>query len=72
VMQQTAKWANAHHAESAKILEAETKTPVTSTTMRVTFGETIEPAQIQSLVDTSAKYGVIKQSFPVADFIAAR
>lgn len=72
VMQQTAKWANTHHPESAKILEAETKTPVTATTMRVTFGETIEPAQIQSLVDACAKYGVIKQSFPVADFIAAR
>ena len=70
VMAQTAKWANTHRPESAKILEAETKTPVTSTTMRVIFGETIDPEQIQSLIEVCAKYGVIKQAFPVADFIA--
>jgi NitT/TauT family transport system substrate-binding protein len=71
VMQQTAKWANTHRPESAKILEAETKTPVTSTTMRVIFGETLDVAQIQSLIDVCAKYGVVKQSFPAADIIAA-
>lgn len=69
VMLQTARWANTHHAESAKILEAETKTPVTPTTMRVIFGETLDPAQIQVLIDSCAKYGIIKQSFPAGDII---
>jgi NitT/TauT family transport system substrate-binding protein len=72
VMQQTAKWANAHRPESAKILETETKTPVTSTTMRVIFGETLDVMQIQNLIDVCAKYGVIKQAFPAADIIAGR
>jgi NitT/TauT family transport system substrate-binding protein len=70
VMQQTAKWANTHHSESAKILEAETKTPVTSTTMRVIFGETIDQTQIQNLIDASAKYGVLKARFPASDILA--
>lgn len=70
VMAQTARWANTHHAESAKILQAETQTPVSPTTMRVIFGETIDFAQVQSLIDACAKYGVIKSSFPASDIIA--
>ena len=70
VMTQTARWANTHHAESAKILQAETQTPVSPTTMRVIFGETLDLGQIQSLLDACAKYGVIKASFPASDIIA--
>lgn len=70
VMAQTARWANTHHAESAKILQAETQTPVSPTTMRVIFGETLDLTQIQSLIDACAKYGVIKASFPASDIIA--
>jgi NitT/TauT family transport system substrate-binding protein len=70
VMQQTAKWANTHHPESAKILEAETKTPVTATTVRVIFGETLDQTQIQNLIDACAKYGVIKDRFLASDIIA--
>ncbi len=72
VMQQTARWANTHHADSAKILQAETQTPVSSTTMRVIFGETLDETQIQSLIDACAKYGIIKDRFPAADIIAGR
>jgi NitT/TauT family transport system substrate-binding protein len=71
VMAQTAKWANTHHAESAKILEAETKTPVTATTSRVIFGESLDLAPIQSLIDACAKYGIIKERFSVNDIVAA-
>jgi NitT/TauT family transport system substrate-binding protein len=70
VIAQTAKWANTHHAESAKILEAETKTPVTATTQRVIFGEALDPAPIQALIDACAKYGIIKERFPVSDILA--
>jgi NitT/TauT family transport system substrate-binding protein len=71
VMQQTAHWANAHHAETAKILQDETKTPVSATTMRVVFGETLDVKQIQTLIDACAKYGVIKATFPATDIIAS-
>ena len=70
VMAQTAKWANTHHPESAKILAAETKTPVAAGTVRVIFGETIDPAKIQSLIDAAAKYGVLKARFSASDIIA--
>jgi NitT/TauT family transport system substrate-binding protein len=70
VMAQTARWANTHHAESAKILEAETKTPVTANTSRVIFGETINLTQIQTLIDACAKYGIIKTRFPASDIVA--
>lgn len=70
VMAKTARWANTHHAESAKILQEETQTTVTPTTMRVIFGETFNLDQIQHLIDACAKYGVIKASFPAADIIA--
>jgi NitT/TauT family transport system substrate-binding protein len=71
VMAQTARWANTHHAESAKILQAETQTTVTPTTMRVIFGETLNLDQIQRLIDACAKYGVIKERFPASDIIAS-
>jgi NitT/TauT family transport system substrate-binding protein len=70
VMKQTARWANAHHAESARILQAETGTPVSATTTRVVFGEALDARQIQSLIDACAKYGVIKSRFPAAEIIA--
>jgi len=70
VMQQTARWANTHHAESAKILQTATQTPVTPTTMRVIFGEKLEAAPIQRLIDACAKYGVLKARFPATDIIA--
>ena len=71
VMVQTAKWANTHHAESAKILEAETKTPVSATTQRVIFGEGIDMMQIQNIIDACTKYGIIKATFPATDILAA-
>jgi NitT/TauT family transport system substrate-binding protein len=71
VMKQTARWANAHHPESAQILQAETQTPVSPNTMRVVFGETLDEKQIQSIVDACAKYGVIKARFPATDIIAS-
>jgi NitT/TauT family transport system substrate-binding protein len=70
VMQQTARWANTHHAESAKILEAVAKTPVTPTTQRVIFGETLDFSQLQRLIDACAKYGIIQARFPASDMIS--
>jgi NitT/TauT family transport system substrate-binding protein len=69
VMRETARWANTHHSESARILEAETNIPVTSLTQRVIFGETLAPIQIQPTIDACAKYGLVNKDFPADEII---
>lgn len=69
-MVETANWANAHHAESAKILEKYTKQTVQPHMRRVRFATKFTASEVQPLIDASAKYGVIKASFPAADLIA--
>jgi NitT/TauT family transport system substrate-binding protein len=69
VMRETARWANAHHDESAKILEKYMKLTAAPEMKRVPFAETIDRAQVQRLIDMAAKYGALKSSFPAADLI---
>jgi NitT/TauT family transport system substrate-binding protein len=69
-MAQAARWANAHQSDSAKILAAETHVPIAPDAKRVVYGETLDPAQIQPLIDACAAYGLIKTRFPAADIIA--
>lgn len=71
VMVQTARWANAHHAESAEILQKDLKTTVAPGTLRVRYSESTSPALLQPFIDASAKYKAIKATFPAADIIAA-
>jgi NitT/TauT family transport system substrate-binding protein len=68
---EAARWANAHHAESAPILAKYTKIQATPAMNRATFAERLDPAQIQPLVDAAAKYKVIKAAFPAAALIAS-
>jgi NitT/TauT family transport system substrate-binding protein len=70
VMEQTARWARANPQQSAKILEAETKVRVTPATKRVLFGERLDPAAVQPLIDVAARYGLLKASFPATEIIA--
>ncbi len=69
VLVETARWANAHHAESAKILERYTKLASPPGMRRVPFAESAEPAEIQPVIDAAAKYGVLKAPFPAADLL---
>ena len=69
VMRETALWANSHHAESQKILERYMNLTTDPAMRRVPFAETIDRAQVQTLIDTAAKYGAIKASFPATDFL---
>jgi ABC-type nitrate/sulfonate/bicarbonate transport system substrate-binding protein len=69
VMRETARWANTHHEESSKILEKYMKLTSAPGMKRVPFAETIDRAQVQSLVDMAAKYGALKSSFPAADLL---
>lgn len=70
VIHETAVWANANHARSAEILVGETKVdPATVAAMtRVRYGERLDPALIQPVVNVAAKYGGITP-YSAADLI---
>ena len=68
---ETSRWANAHHAESAKVLEKYTKQPISASIRRVRWADRLDPAEVQPLIDASAKYKVIKAPFPAAELIAS-
>lgn len=67
VMAETARWANTHHADSAPILVAISKSPYNRNLIRVVFGERLEARLFQPVFDAAAKYGVVKKSFPAAE-----
>ncbi len=69
VMVETARWANAHHDESSRILEKYTKLASPPGMRRVPFAEKSEPAQIQPVIDAAAKYGVLKATFPASELL---
>lgn len=69
VIAETARWANAHHDESARILEKYTKLTLPPGTKRVPFAERTDPAQMQPLIDAAAKYGSLKAPFPAAELL---
>jgi NitT/TauT family transport system substrate-binding protein len=70
VIVETARWANAHHDESARILEKYTKLSLPSGMKRVPFAEKIDPAQMQPLIDAAAKYGTLKATFPASELLS--
>jgi NitT/TauT family transport system substrate-binding protein len=72
VMLRTARWANAHQRESGAILERWTKAHVTPDMARAVYGERLNPAEFQPIIDASARYKIIKSSFPAADLFAPK
>lgn len=69
-MEQTAVWANANHAETAKILAQASKIPEAriNATNRVAYAERADPALIQPVIDIVAKYGGGKK-FPAEELL---
>jgi NitT/TauT family transport system substrate-binding protein len=67
----TAAWANRNRSQSAQILNKATKIDVKPTMKRAVFGEKLDPALMQPLIDATAKYGTLKGSFPAVELIAA-
>jgi NitT/TauT family transport system substrate-binding protein len=59
---QAARWANTHHAESAPMLEALTKVPhdVSSTMNRAYFGTRLDAKFVDPVLVVSQRYGVTK------------
>jgi NitT/TauT family transport system substrate-binding protein len=69
-MQATAAWANTHHDQSAEVLIdiAHLKPDVVQSMTRSVYGDKLDPAQIQPVVDVTAKY-TGEPSFPAAKLI---
>jgi NitT/TauT family transport system substrate-binding protein len=70
VMAEAARWANAHQRESAQILEKWTKVHATPDMARVTYAERLSAAQVQPIIDASARYKALKATFPATDLFA--
>lgn len=71
-LRQTAIWYDVHRAESVAQVAALTKQEpaIVAKSVRSLFGEAVEPALIQPVLDVAAHYGLIKNSFPAAELIA--
>jgi NitT/TauT family transport system substrate-binding protein len=65
-------WANKNQPASAKILEKYTKIESKPGMKRVLFPETADLARMQPAIDATAKYKVIKATFPAADLAASK
>jgi NitT/TauT family transport system substrate-binding protein len=72
VMVATARWANAHAAESGAILAKYSKIDdeTVRTMVRSPYGETISAAMFQSQLDLSFKYKILERQFNGADLVA--
>jgi NitT/TauT family transport system substrate-binding protein len=64
------KWANANHAQSAKILEKYAGVPIPPGYMRVTYAERLRAADAQPVLDMLAGYGAIKPGAHAADLFS--
>jgi NitT/TauT family transport system substrate-binding protein len=72
VMTETAKWANAHHTETAAILAKHAgldETLVRSMT-RATYGEKLAPEYIQPVLDAALRYGSLRTPMQAAELLA--
>jgi ABC-type nitrate/sulfonate/bicarbonate transport system substrate-binding protein len=71
VMNKTAVWANANQPQSALILAkyANLDPNLLKKMHRVTYGTRPEAAQLQPIIDLSARYGVIPGSFPAQELL---
>ncbi len=70
---ETARWANTHRADTAKILAPLSKIDLArfSTMARSRYGETLVAARLQPPLDAALKYGQLKTPFDAAQWVAA-
>jgi len=66
-MAETDDWANKNPVASARILSKYTNAPVDPKMVRCFYPQRLRPEDIQPLIDASAKYGIIKASFPAKE-----
>jgi NitT/TauT family transport system substrate-binding protein len=67
----SAVFTNSHHADTAPVMAQASGVDlaVIQAMPRVVNGTTLEPAQLQPIIDASTKYGILKASFPARDII---
>jgi ABC-type nitrate/sulfonate/bicarbonate transport system substrate-binding protein len=65
-------WANRNQAASAKILEKYTKVETKPGMKRVLFPEKNDLALMQPAIDVTAKYKVIRSTFPASELAASK
>jgi NitT/TauT family transport system substrate-binding protein len=72
-MNEASRWANAHHAETARILApvAGIDPAVLQTMTRATFGVQLTRAMLQPGIDAAVKYGALKQPFDSSEIVTA-
>lgn len=70
VIAKTARWANAHHAESAKMLESWTKAQVAPDAARSTYAERISTAEIQPIIDATYHYKFLSSPLAASELFA--
>ncbi len=69
---QAGQWANHNHDAATAILQKYSKAPPQKTANHAIFPETFTPADLQPLLDASARYGALKASFPASDLVIAQ
>jgi NitT/TauT family transport system substrate-binding protein len=69
---ETGRWANTHHAESAKVLGPLTGIePATFAAMaRSEYGDSLTASMIQPVIDVAVKYGQLKEPLNANDIVA--
>jgi NitT/TauT family transport system substrate-binding protein len=70
-MTEISRWANTHHNESGDILaKAGKMDPEAVRGMtRCSYAETVNPGQIQPLLDAATKYGILSRPVPASELI---
>lgn len=66
VIREAGRWANSHPVESAKILEKWTHITAVPGMARIVYADTLSAAQIQPLIDASARFKALQATFPAA------
>ncbi len=68
---ETARWANAHRAETAPILAKRSglEESLIRSMTRATYGERLVAEQIQPVLDVAVKYGSLKESLKAKDLL---
>jgi NitT/TauT family transport system substrate-binding protein len=71
---EAARWANAHRAESAKILEKHSRIPpsVIGRMTRATYATRFDAKTMQAVIDTAAQYKAIAKAFPASEIYDAK
>jgi NitT/TauT family transport system substrate-binding protein len=71
-MHETARWANTHHAETAKMLSPLSGVPLATFTAmaRTTYTDAFTKALLQPGIDAAAHYGALKAPYDTADIVA--